>query len=68
MHNTVKGILENLIHLVKEFGFVISANRIYFEGRSQLPLLTQMMATYYKYTNDKSFLLENLEVNVTHIF
>lgn len=66
MFDTVKGILENFIHLIKKFGFVIAANRVYFQGRSQFPVLTQMMASYYTYTKDEKFLLDNLEVGETN--
>lgn len=62
MNETVKGILENLIHLINEFGYVITANRLYYKGRTQLPLFTQMMSTYYTYTKDEKFILDNIEV------
>lgn len=62
MEKTVKGILENLIYLIKNYGYILSGNRVYFEGRSQLPLLSQMMHSYYTFTNDESFILDNIEV------
>lgn len=62
MKETVKGILENLIYLIKEFGYVITANRLYYKGRTQLPLFTQMMSTYYIYSKDEKFVLDNIEV------
>lgn len=64
METTVKGILENLLCLVEEYGYVPTGNRIYYDGRSQPPLLVQMMATYYTFTKDKSFIIDNLSVNV----
>lgn len=62
MEKTVKGILENFIYMIKKFGYVLYGNRIYYEGRSQPPLLTQMMATYYSFTNDESFINDNIQV------
>ncbi|VVC44698.1 Six-hairpin glycosidase-like,Glycoside hydrolase, family 37 [Cinara cedri] len=61
MRNTVKGILENLIHMIKINGYVMYGNRVYYGGRSQPPLLIQMMAVYYTFTNDKDFIFENIE-------
>lgn len=62
MEKTVKGILENFIYMVRKYGYVLYGNRKYYEGRSQPPLLTQMMATYYSFTNDKSFINDNIQV------
>lgn len=62
MDQTVKGILENFLHLVNKYGYVLTRNRVYYEGRSQPPLLVQMMATYYMYTKDQQFLIDNIKV------
>lgn len=62
MEKTAKGILENILYLVNKYGYMFYGNRIYYENRSQPPLLIQMMSTYYTYTNDKSFIIDNLEV------
>lgn len=64
MEKTVKGILENFLYLIRRFGYVPYGNRLYYEGRSQPPLLTQMMASYYTYTNDQSFIIDNIQVHV----
>lgn len=64
MDETVKGILENVLYIVKKYGYMLYGNRVYYEQRSQPPLLTQMMATYYTYTNDKSFIVDNLWVHI----
>lgn len=62
MDQTVKGILQNYLYLIKKFGYVLSRNRVYYEGRSEPPLLIQMMATYYMYTKDQQFLIDNIKV------
>lgn len=67
MEATVKGILQNFLYMVKIFGYVLTANRIYYEGRTQPPLLTQMMATYYTYTKDKAFIIDNIVVCIVII-
>lgn len=62
MTTTVKGILENFLDMIVNYGYVLLGNRIYYEGRSQPPLLTQMMAMYYTYTKDEKFLTDNVGV------
>ncbi|XP_025409742.1 trehalase-like isoform X2 [Sipha flava] len=62
MEQTVKGILENLLFMVKEHGYVLSRNRVYYKRRSEPPLLIQMMAIYQTYTNDTQFLIDNVQV------
>jgi len=62
MKTTVKGILENFLYMVKRYGHVLYGNRVYYEGRSQPPLLTQMMSIYYTYTKDEKFITDNVYV------
>lgn len=62
METTVKGILTNFLYLIRNYGYVLLGNRVYYEGRSQPPLLVQMMATYYSYTKDEQFITDNIEV------
>lgn len=62
MKQTVKGILENFLYMVKKYGHVLSGNRVYYQGRSQPPLLIQMMAIYHMYTDDTQFLIDNIKV------
>lgn len=66
MKETVKGILENFLFMIKKFGYVLYGNRVYYEGRSQPPLLTQMMSAYYTYTGDQSFLIDNIQVHAVY--
>ncbi|XP_026818193.1 trehalase-like isoform X1 [Rhopalosiphum maidis] len=60
METTVKGILQNFLYIIQNYGYVLMGNRIYYVGRSQPPLLIQMMATYYTYTKDEKFITDNI--------
>ncbi|KAF0751365.1 trehalase-like, partial [Aphis craccivora] len=60
MKTTVKGILQNLLSIIQRYGYVLMGNRIYYKGRTQPPLLTQMMAIYYTYTKDEKFITDNI--------
>lgn len=62
MYTTVRGMLENFVNIVKEFGFVPNGGRIYYSGRSQPPLLTPMVRAYFDATGDYEFLEESLDV------
>lgn len=61
MTETAKGMIENLLYLVKKFGHVPNGSRVYYIRRSQPPLLTKMVDQYLTYTNDYQFLRENIE-------
>ncbi|XP_065203183.1 trehalase-like [Planococcus citri] len=60
MANTSRGIIENMIHLVRKFGYVPNGNRIYYSKRSQPPMLIQMVDVYYQATKDESIFKENI--------
>ncbi|CAI6345384.1 unnamed protein product [Macrosiphum euphorbiae] len=62
MQTTVKGILSNFLSIIQNYGYVLLGNRIYYEGRSQPPLLTQMMSIYYTYTKDEKFITDNISL------
>ncbi|CAH2235149.1 jg16140 [Pararge aegeria aegeria] len=62
MHETVKGVIKNLLELVKIVGHVPNGSRWYYKERSQPPLLSAMMSLYIRATNDIKFLKENIEV------
>ncbi|XP_008061104.1 trehalase isoform X1 [Carlito syrichta] len=61
MAETVKGMLQNFLDLVKTYGHIPNGGRVYYLQRSQPPLLTLMMDRYLAYTNDTTFLQENIE-------
>uniref|UniRef100_A0A0D9S3N8 Trehalase n=1 Tax=Chlorocebus sabaeus TaxID=60711 RepID=A0A0D9S3N8_CHLSB len=62
MAETVKGMLQNFLDLVKTYGHVPNGGRVYYLQRSQPPLLTLMMDCYLTHTNDTTFLQENIEM------
>ncbi|KAJ3046211.1 hypothetical protein HDV00_000023 [Rhizophlyctis rosea] len=56
MFDTMKGMIENFLDLVNQYGFMPNGARIYYLNRSQPPLLAQMVDTYISLTNDTSIL------------
>nr|WNT43931.1 trehalase-like protein 2 [Monochamus alternatus] len=61
MRDTAKGMLENLLSLVKKYGFVPNGSRVYYLNRSQPPLLTLMVRIYIDATNDLKWLRKNVQ-------
>lgn len=61
MYETVKGMLKNFLYVVNKYGYVPNGGRIYYIGRSQPPLLIPMIETYFEYTNDIKFIVNNIE-------
>nr|QPK67213.1 Trehalase 1B [Rondotia menciana] len=60
MVETAKGMIENLLFLVKKLGYVPNGSRIYYLGRSQPPLLTAMVASYFAATGDVTWLEQHI--------
>ncbi len=55
-------MLQNMLHdLVEVYGFVPNGGRVYYELRSQPPMLTAMVARYLNVTNP-SFVYEALPI------
>lgn len=61
MTETAKGMIENFLFLVKKFGHVPNGARVYYEERSQPPLLTAMAAKYVAATGDLTWVRANIE-------
>ncbi|XP_046959382.1 uncharacterized protein LOC124529618 [Vanessa cardui] len=61
MKETVKGVIGNLIELLKTIGHIPNGSRWYYQERSQPPLLTAMMSLYIRETKDIDFLKENID-------
>ncbi|KAJ8676034.1 hypothetical protein QAD02_011820 [Eretmocerus hayati] len=61
MHDTVRGMIENLLSMVKAYGFIPNGGRIYYLSRSQPPLLIPMVSKYFDFTQDESFVFQNLD-------
>lgn len=62
MFHTAKGMVENLLHLVKVYGFVLNGARAYYENRSQPPLLSAMVREVFIATNDTQLLEKALPI------
>ncbi|XP_058104847.1 probable trehalase isoform X2 [Magnolia sinica] len=52
MYDTAKAIVNNLISLLDEYGYVLNGARTYYTNRSQPPLLSSMISEIYKKTGD----------------
>ena len=55
MNDTVKGMIDNFIHLVKTYGFVPNGGRIYYTNRSQPPFLIPIVELYLEHTGDTDY-------------
>ncbi len=62
MNHTVKGMLENFLQVVDTIGLVPNGGRIYYEQRSQPPLLIAMMERFVNATGDVEFLRRNVHL------
>ncbi|CAK1595798.1 unnamed protein product [Parnassius mnemosyne] len=60
MTETARGMIENLLYLVENLGYVPNGNRIYYLGRSQPPLLAAMVASYFSVTGDIGWLEQHV--------
>lgn len=62
MKETARGMIENVIYLVKHLGHMPNGNRNYYSQRSQPPMLIQMAGEYFDATGNITFIKNNLEV------
>ena len=56
MHQSVRGIIKNLLSYIESFGFVPNGGRCYYMDRSQPPMLSEMVRAYYEATGDVALL------------
>ena len=61
MKDTVKGMIDNFIELVKTYGFVPNGGRIYYTNRSQPPFLIPMVDLYLNHTGDVDYVTSILD-------
>ncbi|KRG00297.1 uncharacterized protein Dwil_GK23271, isoform C [Drosophila willistoni] len=61
MYDTARGMIENFLSIVQRIGFIPNGGRVYYWGRSQMPLLTAMVKSYVDFTNDYVFAINALE-------
>lgn len=62
MKDTVKGMIDNFIQLVKTYGFVPNGGRIYYTNRSQPPFLIPIVDLYLNHTGDVDYVKSILDV------
>lgn len=68
MKDTVKGMIDNFVQLVKTYGFVPNGGRIYYTNRSQPPFLIPIVELYLNNTGDEDYvksILDDLEKEYT---
>ncbi|XP_067910253.1 trehalase isoform X2 [Heterodontus francisci] len=62
MSETAKGMIENFLYLIQRFDLIPNGGRVYYERRSQPPFLVLMMESYINATNDRTFLMQNIDL------
>lgn len=60
MTDTTRGILENFLFIVDNYGHIPNGGRIYYLARSQPPLLVPMVKSYLDRTHNYTFLAQNI--------
>nr|XP_044251763.1 uncharacterized protein LOC108069416 [Drosophila takahashii] len=60
MHQTARGMIDNYLSLVQQYGFVPGCGRIYCSGRSNPPLLIMMVKAYVEVTRDEKYAISSL--------
>lgn len=63
MITTARGVIENIISLINQFGFMPNGNRNYYLNRSQPPMVILMVLSYYRATDDFDFIINNIAVS-----
>jgi len=63
MKSTAKGVIDNILSLVDQFGFMPNGGRVYYLNRSQPPMVTLMVSSYYKATNDFEYVKKVISVS-----
>ncbi|CAJ0582729.1 unnamed protein product, partial [Mesorhabditis spiculigera] len=67
MHRTVRNMIDNLVYMVKNHGFVPNGGRVYYLQRSQPPFLIRMAFEYYQKTKDLAWLKNNIDTFVQEL-
>lgn len=62
MYTTVKGMLENFLFIVDNYGHIPNGGRIYYMERSQPPLMIPMIKEYVHLTKDMKFIADNIHI------
>ncbi|XP_068146582.1 trehalase-like [Drosophila tropicalis] len=60
MYQTARGMIDNFLSIVRQYGFIPNGGRIYYYGRCQPPLLVQMIKAYVDKTDDEKYAIQSL--------
>lgn len=60
MFDTTRGILENFLYIIDNYGHIPNGGRIYYLARSQPPLLVPMVKLYLEATHNTTFLKKHI--------
>ncbi|CAG9816903.1 unnamed protein product [Phaedon cochleariae] len=60
MSDTAKGMLQNFLYMVDNYGLIPNGGRVYYLARSQPPMMLPMIKLYLDYTNDVDFIRTNI--------
>ncbi|KAL3362500.1 hypothetical protein AABB24_015077 [Solanum stoloniferum] len=60
MYETAKGIVNNLVSLIDQFGYVLNGARAYYSNRSQPPVLAAMIVDIFNQTGDLDLVRRSL--------
>lgn len=60
-YSQIKNNTDNMLYLVKKYGFMPNGNRTYYLGKSQPPFLSLMASDVYSYYKDKQWLKDAYE-------
>lgn len=63
MKTTAQGVINNIISMVSQVGFMPNGGRVYYLNRSQPPMLILMVLNYYKATNDFEYIKQTISVS-----
>lgn len=63
MKTTARGVIDNIISMVNQIGFMPNGGRVYYLNRSQPPMLTLMVLSYFKATNDFGYVKSVIDVS-----
>ncbi|XP_044752456.1 trehalase-like [Coccinella septempunctata] len=62
MFETTKGMLNNFLHIVDQYGYIPNGGRIYYLGRSQPPTLIPSFKVYMDVVNDLDYLRQSINL------
>lgn len=68
MDNTAKDVINNLLDDLNTFGFIPNGGRIYYLDRSQPPLMSEMLRTYYSYMSENTGVTADLQSFISSAF